>query len=118
MLGHFVYSNQPSDTCMVIEMHLKKGEPIGVLHVPPLVSQLLEGSAYEDARSGESLALPIALGLGIILSALTDTDFVLTGDRSAWKTTWGGLKYDFKDVELRLRSGADVFEARTKRLVS
>lgn len=103
---------------MLIEMQLMKDEPMGVLHVPPSVSQLLAGSAYEDVRSGESLALPIALGLGIILGALTDTDFVLTGDRNAWKTSWGGLKYDFKDVEWRLRSGADVFEARTKRLVS
>ncbi len=107
MLGHFVYSKDPVDDCMLIEMQWRNDDRIGVLHVPPSVTNLVEGSDYEHIQTGESLALPIALGLGVILAGLTDVDLVLTGDRTAWKSSWGSLKLDFNDVELQLRDGAE-----------
>ena len=76
---------------MQIEMQWKDRGAIGVLHVPPAVSSLTKGTDYEYIRSGESLALPIALGLGLILAGLTDAHLVLSGDKTAWKESWGAL---------------------------
>jgi hypothetical protein len=118
VLGHFVYSDHPADDCMLIEMRWRSDDPIGVLHVPPSVTHLIEGSNYEQIQSGESLALPIALGLGVILAGLTNTDLVLSGDTTAWKTSWGSLRPDFNDVELQLRKGADVAGGRRRRFGS
>jgi hypothetical protein len=55
------------------------------------VTQLVAGTEYANVRTGERLALPIALGLSIILAGLSDSHVVLTGDKSAWKENWGTL---------------------------
>ncbi|WP_157959573.1 hypothetical protein [Devosia submarina] len=72
-------------------MQWKDRGAIGVLHVPESVSNLTKGTDYEFIKSGESLALPIALGLGLILAGLSDADLVLSGDKTAWKENWGAL---------------------------
>jgi hypothetical protein len=76
---------------MVVELQGTVGSALGVLHIPDVISDQLIGSEYENIKSGERLVLPIALGLGLILAGLTDTDFILSGDRSVWKETWGTL---------------------------
>jgi hypothetical protein len=76
---------------MQVEMQWQDRGAIGVLHVPEAVSNLTKGTDYEFIRSGESLALPIALGLGMILAGLSGADFVLSGDKTAWKEHWGAL---------------------------
>jgi hypothetical protein len=76
---------------MQIEMQWEGDTPIGVLCIPASISNLLIGSDFEHIRSGESLALPISLGLCLILSALTNSHLVLSGDRTAWKENWGAL---------------------------
>lgn len=91
MLGQFFYARQLIDGCMQIEMRWVDRGAVGVLHVPPTVSELTRGTDYEFIKSGESLALPIALGLGLILAGLTDAHLVLGGDRTAWKESWGTL---------------------------
>ena len=50
------------------------------------------GTDYGLIRTGETLALPIALGLGVILASLTFTDFYLSGDQTAWSEQWGPLE--------------------------
>lgn len=91
MLGQFFYSPLVLDGCVVIEMRWEDRGAKGVLHIPPRVSEITAGTDYEHIRSGESLIIPIALGVGIIFAGLADTPLVLSGDRSAWKETWGLL---------------------------
>ena len=91
VLGQFFYSRQIFDDCMQIEMQWADQGAIGVLHVPPAVTNLTRGTDYEFIRSGERLALPIALGLGLILAGLTDAHLILSGDKTAWKESWGAL---------------------------
>jgi hypothetical protein len=64
---------------------------MGALHIPPHVSDLLAGTEFEHIKNGESMLLPIALGVGVIFAAMTDTSLVLSGEKSAWKDSWGAL---------------------------
>jgi hypothetical protein len=91
MLGQFLYSPQILDECVVIEMRWEDRGAIGALHIPPRVSELVAGSELEHIKSGESMMMPIALGIGIIFAALAETTLVLSGERSAWKESWGAL---------------------------
>jgi hypothetical protein len=87
---------------MLIEMRWEDRGAAGVLHIPTSVSNLIRGTDYEYIRSGESLALPIALGLSLILAGLTNTSLVLSGDRTAWKDEWGALIDAPESMDLRL----------------
>lgn len=86
-----MYSPQIPDGCMVVEMKWADQGPVGVLHVPKSVSDIVVNTDYESIKSGETLALLIALGLGVILAGLADTDLFLSGDKTAWKESWGAL---------------------------
>ena len=76
---------------MQIEMQWRDRGAVGVLHIPSAVSKITAGTDYEHIKSGESLALPVALGLGIILAGLADAHLLLSGDKTAWKDNWGAL---------------------------
>ena len=92
MIGRFFYAERKLSGCIVVEMEWKGESAQGVMHIPEHVSKMTEGTDYGLIRTGETLALPIALGLGVILASLTFTDFYLSGDQTAWSEQWGPLE--------------------------
>jgi hypothetical protein len=103
---------------MGVELRWEAGLPVGVLHIAPAVSKLLKGSDYEHIRSGESLALPIALGLSLILAGLTESHLVLSGERTVWNANWGALLDLPPNVEFGLQGSIDLAERITRRFHS
>jgi hypothetical protein len=91
---------------------------VGVIHIPLAVSTLLEGSDYEHIRSGESLVLPIALGLSLILAGLSDSYLVLSGEKTAWNENWGALLDLPPSVQFGLQGGIELVGRTTRRLHS
>lgn len=91
MLGHFLYSPVSVEGCINIVMEWTDRGAIGVLHFPSTVQEITAGTEFAEIRSGESLRLPIALGIGVIFGGLADIHLILSGERSAWKDNWGRL---------------------------
>ena len=91
MLGHFYYSPQVLEGAVMVEMRSGYRGPMGVLHIPPAVSEVTAGTEYEGIKTGETASLIIALGLGLILAGLAGTYLAISGERSAWDESWGTL---------------------------
>jgi hypothetical protein len=92
MIARFAYSPIPSGDCISLEMLWRDERQLGTLHIPTNVLEMLEGTDYEHIHAGETLSLPLALGLGVVLAALTLVDLQLGGDRTAWLDEWGPLE--------------------------
>jgi hypothetical protein len=92
MIGRFFYCSQIAQDCITIEMQWQGEKQVGLLHVPPDVLEMLEETDYSGIRTGETLLLPLSLGLGVVLAALTLVDLRIGGDRTAWLTEWGPLE--------------------------
>lgn len=95
MIGHFTYAETDPDWAVAVSMSWRDdGQPVGRLHIPDQVLALTQGTDYESIRSGEVFVLPIALGLGVMLAALTHSALCLSGDETVWPREWGRLQPD------------------------
>lgn len=93
MIGRFKYVEAAPPGCVQVDMIVAAdGTSCGTVHMPHVVRSDLVASWGDYA--GESLLLPVALGLAVIVSATTGLDMVLVGDHEAWDPDWGHLVAD------------------------
>jgi hypothetical protein len=92
MIARFFYSSAFTPGSIFLEMQWHGERQMGVLHVPLDVLGLLEGTDYASIKTGETLAFPLSLGLGVALAALTFFDLIIGGDKTVWLDEWGALE--------------------------
>ena len=92
MIGQFRFVNSPTAETIAIRMLWVDGEPMATIHLPDTVRQLARTSDFEVLTGDEPLRLPVILGYGVSIAALTGHALRLTGDESAWRQEWGSLQ--------------------------
>lgn len=91
MIGQFRFAPNPSDETIAISMSWQDDQPQGSIYFPPDVRHLAEEADHFLVQHGETLTLGMALGIGVMLAALTNHALCLSGDETAWRQEWGRL---------------------------
>ena len=91
MIGRFVYMNGAPGGHIVLDLSWRDGAPEARVSSPDHVVELFRRQDMSVRYDDEAMSLPIALGYAVLLAGLSETDLVVSGDRSAWPSEWGEL---------------------------
>lgn len=91
MIAQFWYADAPCDSHIAIRLDWQEGEPIACVEAPPhVVDRLAELSI---SHTEGAMRLPFALGYGVTIAGLTESELTMTGDMTAWPADWGDLNH-------------------------
>lgn len=93
MIGEFRFASSPASQAIAIRMVWVDDEPMATIHLPDSVLRLAEELDLMILQDTEPLRLPVLLGYGVSVAALTGHVLRLTGDESAWQREWGPLQH-------------------------
>ena len=93
VIGTFAYAAKRLRGCIVLDLQWRGNRAEGTIHIPDAVAAQIQDTEYAQFESGQSFLLPIGLGLGVTLAALTSVDFCICGDTTAWREEWGNFEY-------------------------
>lgn len=91
MIAQFRFAQPPPIEAISIVMSWQENRAVGVVYLPDAVRELAEMSDYIVVGTDHTMQLPLALGYGVTIAALTGQPLYISGDASAWHADWGAL---------------------------
>lgn len=92
MIGQFKYEHEPTEASVVLLLVWSDNEASGRVVMGQKSTDILEDLSYPVVPESEVMQLPFALSYGVIVTAITNGTFCISGDRSVWPSHWGKLR--------------------------
>jgi len=102
MIARFEYAIAPPDEHVILHMSWQGDQAGARVMAPDWVVDALAERGFPMRGDDEFVGLAMALSYGVLVASLAGADLTLSGDRSAWPTSWGML-FDKPRLELVAR---------------